>query len=155
MKKYIVIGGLALAGYQLFKAGSNKLGNIQNVAKSLIVKIDSISTPEIVSGGTKFDTNLSITNPASEALNLNGSSIVKITKIDFYTASGDYLGESFPNITNISIAPHSTIQVKNVPTFVRVVNFGNLLTNAINIYLDPKQLKIETTISAFGQTFKV
>ena len=155
MKKYIVIGGLALAGYQLFKAGSNKLGSIQNVAKNLIVKIASISTPNIVDGGVTFNTNLSISNPTSEPLNLDGNSIVTISKIDFYTASGDFLGESFPNITGISIPANSTIQIKNVPTFVRVVNFGNLLTNAINIYLDPKQLKIVSTISAFGQKFKV
>lgn len=154
MKKILLLGGAA-AAYWAYKAGSNKVDTIKQTVEALIIKVASVSNFNIIDGGITFNTTLRVTNPTPNPLNLNAQQLVTIRKISFYTNDGQYLGVSYPNITGISIPANGVIMVSDIPTQVKVSNFGTLLNNAIGLFLDPNKLKITTEIDALGRTYTV
>ena len=154
MRNLVILGVAALA-YGAYRFGNNKIDSVRQTIQSLQIRVGSISNLGLADGGVRFNTNLTVTNPTNQALNLNAQEVVKISKIRFFTDTGQFLGESNPNITGIQIGPLSTITVRDIPTFVRVSNFGALLNNAIGLFLDPNKLKIKTELTALGRTYTI
>lgn len=155
MKKYLFLGGLAYLGYQAFQFGNNKVSQVKNVVERLKVRVTSINNVKIVDGGVTFYTNLEVINTTAQGLDVQSNQIVSIRRINFFTEGGQFLGVATPNITGINLPPNQSVNLKSIPTFVEIKNFGVVLDNAIGLFLDPNRLRITTEITALGKTFTV
>ncbi|WP_299431593.1 hypothetical protein [uncultured Aquimarina sp.] len=153
MKKLLlVVAGIGFATYYF---GSKKVTEIKGVVDKLKLNVNGIRDLKISSGGLKFNIDLNIQNPTSQNLDLNTAQVVTLSKLKFFAKNGDFLGESFPNLTNIQIPANGSVNIPNLETFVKVSNFGNLLNNVLQLFSNPSNLKVSAELSALGQTYTI
>ncbi len=153
MKKILLLS----AGVALTVAyfGKKKVTEIKDVMDRLKLGVNGIRGIRLSSGGLNFKIDLNIHNPTNRDLVLNTAQIITLSKLSFYAKNGDFLGESFPNITGITIPANNSVNIPDLNTFVKVENFGNLINNVLGIFANPARLEVKAELSAMGQTYTI
>lgn len=153
MKKLLI--GIAAIGLATYYFGNKKVTEVKSVVDQLKLQVNGIRNLQVSSGGIKFKIDLNINNPTDQPLNLNTAQVVTLSRLRFFANNGDFIGESFPNISDISIPAYGSINIPNLDTFVKVSNLGNLFNNVLQLFAEPSNLKVQAELSALGQTYTI
>ncbi|MBW1297822.1 hypothetical protein [Aquimarina litoralis] len=153
MKKLLL--GIGAVGLAMYYFGNRKVTEVRSVVDQLKLQVNGIRNLNVSSGGIKFKIDLNIQNPTNQPLTLNTAQLVTLSKLRFFAPNGDFIGESFPNISDISIPAYGSISVPNLDTFVKVSNIGHLFNNVLQLFAEPSSLKVQAELSALGQTYTI
>ncbi|GAA4274956.1 hypothetical protein U6A24_12590 [Aquimarina gracilis] len=153
MKKLLLLGGAAFLASTYF--GKQKITEIRNVIDSLILRVNGIRNFKFDLTGLNFDIDLNITNPTTENLNLQTGNMITLRRLLFYTDQGEFIGQSFPNLTGIEIPANGTINIANLRTHIDTGNIGTLINNAIGLFIDPSKLQVKAEIESLGKLYTI
>ncbi len=148
----LLIGGVAF-GAMYF--GKQKVTEIKNVVDALLLRVNGIRNFQIETTGVNFDIDLDITNPTKEGLHLSTGNLVTLKRLLFYSESGQFIGESFPNLSGIEIPARGSMNIPNLSTSIDISNIGNLFNSAIGIFIDPSKLNVKAELESLGKTYTI
>ena len=150
MKKTIVVTGIALTA--LYYLGKNKakaiLNNYQEAFRKLIYTIHQVQDIRLSGGQLTAKVSLHIQNNSTIDLTADTSGYITLKKLTFYTKSGNFIGEAFPNITQISIP----ISQPYISPFIPIQAPLNAEV-ALELALDNSSIQVRAEIEALGQTY--
>ncbi len=153
MKNLLLLGGVALVAVSYY--GKRKVTEIRNVIDSLILGVSGIHNFNFAAGNLTFDIDLKIANPTNQALNVQTGNLITVKRLLFYSQKGDFIGESFPNLSSIEIPAHGSISIKNLATQINTSNLGNLINNALSIFTDANNLQVKAEIESLGKIYMI
>lgn len=145
MKKALAIAAFAVAGLAVF--GRQKAVDVSRAIKGLRVGVKGIRNISIKGNGINFDLDLSITNTTTIPLGIQTGGAVTLSRLIFKDRQDNAIGESFPNISQIQIAPGETLRLSDIPTVVAVKNIGPALNVAINAFSNPESMNITAELN--------
>ncbi len=151
MKKILVVGGIFALAATYF--GKQKVTEIRNVIDKLLMRVNGIHNFKMDTAGVRFEINLNITNPTNQALSLVTGNMITLKRLLFYSNTGEFIGESYPNLTGIEIPANGNINIPNLKTSIKTANFGNLINNALGVLINPSKLKVKAEIESLGKTY--
>lgn len=153
MKKILAIGAIAATG--LFFFVKDKAAHISKTLKELIVKVVAITDVKLNTGNgsVDFNTSVSIHNPSSTDLNIDTAGLISINRIIYKNLHGQTIGESYPDITNVSIPKGQTLQLDKIPTSIPIGIIGSALNTLLTTLNDPNALVISAEIKTPTGTY--
>ncbi len=98
IKKILLFSGLLLAG-GMFLYGRKKVRDIQQIIDHLQIGIDRIQNVKISAGKLKFRLGLTLYNPTPESFSIHALGLVKITRVQVFSASGEFIGRGARSLT--------------------------------------------------------
>ncbi|WP_271770467.1 hypothetical protein [Aquimarina algiphila] len=151
MKNILLLVGGAVIGSMYF--GKQKVTEIRNVIDALLLRVNGIRNFQLESTGVNFDIDLDITNPTEQGLNLSTGNLVTLKRLLFYSESGQFIGESFPNLSGIEIPAKGSMNIPNLSTSIDISNIGSLFNSAIGIFIDPSKLNVKAELESLGKSY--
>lgn len=153
MKNILIISALTVGG--VYFLAKNKVSQVINDYKlalsNLSYSLNKLSNLGFNSQLIRGKVSLNITNNSALDLVLKTAGKITLTRLDFYTPKGLYIGYVTPNLSEIEILANSTYTTPeidfNVPlTSVSIKVITELFSNYQNIQIKP-------TINALGKNY--
>ncbi|PSG90869.1 hypothetical protein [Aurantibacter aestuarii] len=153
MKNILIISALTVSG--VYFLAKNKVSRVINDYKlalnNLTYNLNKLSNLGFNSQLIRGKVSLNITNNSALDLVLKTAGKITLTRLDFYTPKGLYIGYATPNLSEIEILANSTYTTPeidfNVPlTSVSIKVITELFSNYQNIQIKP-------TINALGKNY--
>lgn len=147
---------IALFGYKWF---TRKTEAATIIFKNLSIKPVGIRNLSLQNTFLKFNLDIELFNSTNESLEIDTLGLATISRLTFYYKN-NYVGQSVGNIEQFVINENSSTIIRNIPVEINLINALDLLPEFINNGLPTMQtlfdnLKVNTTISAFGETYTI
>lgn len=153
MRKIIAIGAIVGA---LALAGKNKVEDYVDdyvtIFSKLKVKFLSLTNLGFANGGITCKINIRITNTSNINLDIVTGNYITLRRVLFYNDVGEFLGESYPNISAIQIPAKSAIELNNIPTEIPITQIEDIFGTALSIFSNPENLHVKIELEALGKT---
>ena len=153
MKKTLTIA--AIVAGAIFVYGRNKVKDISSIFKKLQIKITGVKNLSIGFAGISLNLDIQITNPTSTPLLINTGGAATLKRLIYKDAGGNFLGESFPNLTEIEIPAGATINILDIPTTVMANNIGSTINSILDIFKNPQSLQVSAEIETPAGTYLI
>ena len=152
MKKYLIIGGLTLLGYGVYR-GHKKYREYEGALKKLKIKVSNIRKGGISGGALKADVFLNVINQSNIDLTANTFGFVKVTKLLFYTYSGKYIGEAQVNIDNLELPSNTTTPIEEPIPINVPFNLSSVLGVGLDLLNDSKNIIVKAELEVLGKKY--
>lgn len=150
-KNIIITAGIAVTALALF--GYKKVADLQYVFERMTITPSAVRNFKIANFGAtiKFDLDVKLTNPTSQAFAVNGMvATLRALKINY---KGKHLGDAFVNIDEISIPPYNFLILKNLPVAVATTTLLDNLSTLTSINVN--DLQVTAIIEALGTEYTI
>lgn len=151
MKKIAIISALVLGSVILLSKDKVKalFSEYEDTLNKLKIQLNDISDVDISNSTLTAKAILNITNPTLISIGANSGGYITLKKLEFYTASGEYIGVATPNITNIELPAQQTISTPRIPLSIPLN--GNIIDLGIELMTNSKNLQVKGEVEAFGK----
>lgn len=150
LKTILGVAAVAFTGSAIF--GKKKISDLISLKEQIQFQITKLKNIKYAAGQVMFDVDLKIINPTTIAVDLPGKSLVLKT-LHFFSPSGQKLGVSQANVSDIVLPSNGSRTITDIPTVVSLVAVGNSFSEVVDIVSDPKKLGIVADVEIFGKSF--
>lgn len=151
-KKIAIAAGLLAIVGATYQYGVRKANQLKDIAENMTISVKWISKVIPTLTNISFNLDLELKNNSVYDLSVSGFGMVKLTKIRIFYKN-NFLGESFVNLSAITIPNRNSVILKKIPFSVST---KNILANIMTISdISTSNVTIEATISALGQEFTI
>ena len=142
--------GVIGIGFILKDKAKNIIDDYNAAMRKLRFRIDDIANVKYGGGALKASIKLNVNNPTTTNLVAETGGLVTLSKLDFYTNSGDFIGTARPNITAFDFPANSTTTTQFIP--VEMPIGISLFSTVMNLLKDPKKIIVKPTIVVLDKT---
>jgi len=153
MKKALIVSVLAISG--IYFLAKNKVSQLIDDYKtallSLTYDLNKLSNLGFNSQSISGYVSLSIANPTNLDLSIKTAGKIVLSRLDFYTNKGLYIGYATPNLSEIEILSNSVFITPDIAFNIPLKSVSlKVITELIKDY---KNIQVKPTIQALNQTY--
>jgi len=153
MKKLLVIGGIA--AFLLYRKVNQKVQNINEALKDIRFQLLGIQDVKVRFSSIQFMATIAIVNDSDIPVSINTLGVATLKRLIFRTNNGDFLGESFPQLSKIDIGPRQSIVIDQIPTQLPIKDLGLVFNAALNALANQANIKVTAEIETPAGVFLI
>lgn len=148
MKRYLIYIGAGLAALAVF--GRNQVKKVQNITNNIKVKLDRVNDFQLTGNIINLNVNIKLINNTDYGFNVSSGSLIKLTKVELFTDTGQKIAEANKVINNINLQPSSVTIIDDIDLVADANNLGPVVFNAL--LQQPEKLVFKAHVNILGQS---